>query len=167
MEQLDPLEKLLSSLSPISLEELERQRQGALRLIVSASVLSGQWQAAWYAILGALVRQSNQQLDSALKRILYGLDQPLDLAIHQVATDKKLSDLAEDALLSVCGGSPKNQTITTRLLRQFFSNNFVPSETYPDSRSFVTAQIWAASSGALQAINDQYFTVVESSYNAD
>lgn len=42
MEQLDPLEKLLSSLSPISPEELERQRQGALRLIVSASVLSGQ-----------------------------------------------------------------------------------------------------------------------------
>lgn len=32
MEQHDPLETLISSLSPLSPEELERRRQGALRL---------------------------------------------------------------------------------------------------------------------------------------
>ena len=127
------------------------------RAVVSASVLSGQGQAAWNAILGNLVRQPNQQL-GPLSGILYGLNPSFDQTIHQIATDKQLSTLAEDALLSVFGGSPKNQTIATRLLRQFFFDNFVPSDTYPDSRSFVTAQMdELRSSGTLQAINEAYF----------
>lgn len=83
----------------------------------------------------------------------------LDQTIHQVATDKQLSNLAEDALLSVFGESPKNQAIADRLLRQFFFDNFVQSETYPDSRSFVTARMnELRSSGALKLISDQYFS---------
>lgn len=136
----------------------EAGRTTLKRAVVSASVLSGQGQAAWNAILGNLIRQSNQQLGS-LTGILYGLNLSFDQTIQQVATDKKLSTLAEDALLSVFGSSPKNQSIATRLLRQFFFDNFVPSDTYPDSRSFVTAQMnELRSSGALQAINDTYFS---------
>lgn len=82
----------------------------------------------------------------------------LDQVVHQVATDKQISELAEDALLSVFGESPKNQAIADRLLRQFFFDNFVQSETYPNSRSFVTVRMnELRSSGALKLISDQYF----------
>ncbi len=129
------------------------------RAVISASILSGAGQEGWNGILGSLVRQSGQQLDSPLKRILYGLDSSLDQVIHQVAADKQLSSLAEDALLSVFGDSPKNQAIADRLLRQFFFDNFVQSETYPDSRSFVTARMnELRSAGALKLISDQYFS---------
>lgn len=129
------------------------------RAVVSASILSGQGQAAWNAVLGNLIRQSGQQLDNPLQGILYGLNPSLDQIVNQVATDKQLSDLAEDALLSVFGESPKNQAIADRLLRQFFFDNFVQSETYPDSRSFVTARMnELRSSGALKLISDQYFS---------
>lgn len=128
------------------------------RAVVSASILSGQGQAAWNAVLGNLIRQSGQQLDNPLQGILYGLNPSLDQIVNQVATDKQLSDLAEDALLSVFGESPKNQAIADRLLRQFFFDNFVQSETYPDSRSFVTVRMnELRSSGALKLISDQYF----------
>lgn len=126
------------------------------RAVVSASILSGQGQATWNAILGNLIRQPNQQL-GPLTGILYGLNPSFDQTIQQFATDKQLSTLAEDALLSVFGSSPKNQTIATRLLRQFFFDNFVPSDTYPDSRSFITAQMdELRSSGALKVISDAY-----------